>query len=98
MTPEEKQLLENLKRKVTSLEEENKKLQSSSTIPFSVDNALRDRFIKGIPNLSVSSKGADTEDQAVDESGSGSYSVMGDPDIFLEVSINGTTYYLPAFT
>lgn len=86
-----------LKQRIEKLEEELNKLRSSTTIPFEVDRAFRDRF-KNILAISVSAKGASTEDQAVDEGGSATYSVMGDPDGFLQVSIAGTIYYLPYFS
>lgn len=72
-------------------------LKSSSTIPYEVDGAFRNRFATSL-GLVVSSKGADTEDVTVNESGSSTYTVMDDPDGFLEVNINGTVYYLPYFS
>lgn len=75
-----------------------KNMQASSTIPLTTDQAIRDRFLRGTLGLTVSAKGADTEDQGVSEGGSGTYDVMGDPDGFLEITINNTIYYLPYFT
>lgn len=72
-------------------------LKNGATIPYEVDAAFRSRFSRGI-GLSVSAKGANTEDQAVNEAGSATFDVLGDPDGFLEVSINGTVYYIPYFT
>ena len=76
-----------------------KTLQAGGTLTHDFDVAITDRLKrKAILGLTVSAKGVDTEDQTVQESGSSTYSVMGDPDLFLQVSIGGTTYYLPAFT
>lgn len=74
-----------------------KSLERSSSIPLNIDQALTGRgFTKTV--LKLSTKGVDTEDVTVNESGAASYAVMNDPDGFLEVFINDTTYYLPYFT
>jgi hypothetical protein len=85
-----------LLNRVSKLERELNALKSSSTIPFEVDRAFRDRF-RDILVLNVSSKNASSEDQAVDEGGISTYAVLGDPDGFLEVIIAGTPYYLPYY-
>jgi len=85
-----------LEQRIERLEEENKKLRASTTIPFEIDSAFRTRFAKSL-GLSVSAKGIDTEDRAVNESGSGSYNVLKDPDGFLEVSIGAVIYYIPYY-
>ena len=87
---------EDLARRVEQLELEIKNLKSSTTIPFEVDRAFRDRF-RDILILKPSSKNLDSEDQAVDESGSGTYSVLGDPDGFLVTVVAGTNYYIPYY-
>lgn len=89
MTPEQEQ-------KLNEVYESIQNLKSSSTIPFDVDGAFRDR-LAGSLGLTVSSKGATEENQAVDEAGSGTYSVLGVPSGFLEINISGTTYYLPYY-
>lgn len=85
-----------LEQRVMRLEKEDKKLRSSTTIPFDIDQAFRAR-LKSITGLSVSSKGVNTEDQAVNEAGVAAYDVLGDPDGFLEINIGGTIYYLPYY-
>lgn len=82
-----------LEQRITALEEENKKLRASTTIPFDVDAAFRTRL--GTPKSS--SKVSTSENQAVDEGGSMTYSVLKAPDGFLEVSIGATIYYLPYY-
>jgi hypothetical protein len=90
MTPEQEQ-------KLNEVYEFTQSLKSSSSIPYDVDGAFRDR-LRNIFALYVSSKSADSEDQSVNEAGSGTYSVMGDPDGFLEITVDGTLYYIPYFT
>ena len=90
MTPEEKLQL-------NELVEFKKNLERSSTIPLSIDQAFRERF----PNsttIRISAKGNNSEDQAVNEGGVANYNVLKEPDDFLEVDIDGATYYLPVFT
>lgn len=48
--------------------------------------------------VASSTKGATSENQAVNESGSGSYNVLKAPDAFLQITINGVLYYIPVFT
>ncbi len=71
-------------------------LKNATTIPFDVDGAFRDRLSDSL-DLMVSTKGANSEDQAVDEGGSATYDVLGDPAGFLEINIAGTVYYLPYY-
>lgn len=84
---------------VEKLKAEVNALKSFSTIPFDVDVALRERLgINLLSKLLVSAKGATTENQAVAEGGAASYSVLKPPDLFLQVIVSGTTYYLPVYT
>ena len=71
-------------------------MQNDTTIPFAVDGALRKRLENEL-GLSVSAKGADTEDQAVNEAGAGTYDVLGDPVGFLKVTIGGTVHNVPYY-
>lgn len=48
--------------------------------------------------VSSSTKGATSENQAVNEGGVGTYNVLKAPDAFLQISINGVLYYIPVFT
>lgn len=86
MTPEQK---------LNEVYEFMQKLKANATIPKDVGAAFQARLGSGV--LTVSSKGADTEDQAVAESGMDSYDVLGDPDGFLQITIDGAVYYLPYF-
>ena len=89
--------LETLKREIEELKIWKKSLENSSSIPLSIDQALTGRgYVK--TNLKLSTKGVDTEDVSVNEGGVATYAVMNDPDGFLEIYLNGTTYYIPYFT
>jgi hypothetical protein len=73
-------------------------LKAAGTIPYDVDEAITDRIKrKAILGLTVSGKDLDSEDQTVQEGGALSYSVLGDPDGFLEVTIGGVVYYIPYY-
>ena len=86
-----------LDKRIADLEAWKASLEMSHSIPLNIDQSFRSRFTTSI-GLSVSSKSATSENHAVNESGSGSYSVLGPPDEFLQVNINGVTIYIPAFT
>lgn len=90
MTPQEKAQLNELMAWKSSLE-------SSATIPLNVGRAFKAR-LDVPPDVSVSSKSASSENQAVDEGGSATYSVLKAPDGFLELTIGTIKYYLPIFT
>lgn len=88
-----------LLQRIEALEQELEALRSASTIPYDVDSAFRERFrLNNVTIATVSSKANDSEDQAVNEGGSGTYSVLKPPDGFLQITINNTVYYLPFFT
>jgi hypothetical protein len=68
-------------------------------IPLTVQLALK--RVLGITKIGViktSAKSATSENQSVNEGGVGTYSVLKPPDDWLEVEINGATYYIPVFT
>jgi len=67
-------------------------------IPLDVKLALSRKLGVDETRLATSSKGATTENQTVNESGAASYTVMKNPDGFLQVRINGTVHYIPYFT
>lgn len=84
-------------QRLTALEEEIKKLKSSSTIPHDVEGAFSKRL--GIAGLAVqvSNKSASAENKTVNEAGASSYAVLNPPDRFVKVTINGTVNNLPAY-
>lgn len=78
-------------------EEIEQTLGKFDNIPFSVQEALKARIGSG-SEITVSSKGTDTEDVTVSEGGSSTYTVMDDPDGFLKVTVGGATRHIPYFS
>lgn len=73
-------------------------LKNAHSIPLSVDQSFRARFLSGIGSFAVSAKSASSENVAIDESGSATHTVLDNPDIFVQIQIGSTIYYIPAFT
>ena len=74
-----------------------KNMQSSHSIPLSIDQAIRARFLTA-PVIKASAKGNDSEDQAVNEGGLALYNVLKEADDFLEVTVDNAIYYIPVYT
>lgn len=92
MTPQERQEFNIMKQKIESLE-------NSATVSYEVESALRERFnINSFTPLTGSVKLATSENQAVNEGGTQSYSVLKTPDGFLQTTINGIVYYIPYYS
>ena len=87
MTPEQEQ-------KLNTLLEWKKSLESYQSIPLQIDQSFRARF--AIPILST--KSITSENQAVNEAGVATYSVLKTPDAFLKVTVGTTTYNIPVYT
>lgn len=87
---------ENLKRQVEELMAWKKSLENAQSIPLNIDQAFRARFISG--GVVTSTKSSSSENQAVNEGGVATYSVLKTPDGFLQVTIGSTIYYIPIFT
>lgn len=88
MTPEEK-------RQLTELVEFKRSLESSFSIPRNVETSLRTRLNLASALRSSAHTG---ETQAVNESGSGTYSVAAAMNGFVETEIAGVTIYIPYYT
>jgi len=85
-------------QRIESLEQFASNLTETTSIPYAVEMAIRDRFqLQSAVTAEVSSKNADSEDVTVNEAGAATYAVMNDPVGFLSVTVNGTTYYVPYF-
>lgn len=90
---------EELQQKIEDLEKKLKLLEAGATLPKAVEDAIRERLrIDIISAISTSGKSSVSESQAVDEAGVATYNVLKNPDAYLQVVINGTTYYLSAWT
>ena len=98
MNEELKQRLEKLERENQELLNWKKSLESSHSIPLNIDQSFRTRLLTA-PVIKASAKGNNSEDQAVNEAGSGSYNVLKEADDFLEVQLvaGGTIYYIPVY-
>lgn len=91
MTTQEQQLLQQLAKDVAQIKNYTSNLGGSLEFKTIVQRYAGN-------TLKKSTKGTDTEDQAVDEGGAGTYNVLKEPDGFLEITINNLTYYLPYFS
>ncbi len=86
---------------LNKLEEKVKLIYGSSTIPYEVESAFRQRlrlsdFMKA---ATVSSKTAASETQTVNEAGVSTYSVARPMNGFLSITLpDGTAYDIPYFT
>lgn len=85
-----------LEKKILALENWKKSLENSQSIPLNVNQAFA-RRLTGNLGLSSSSKSNSSENQAVNEGGAATYNVLKSPDGFLQITIDGTTYYIPYF-
>lgn len=73
-------------------------LSSSNSIPFNVEQALRDRLgLASVDTIDLSNKSASSENQAVNEGGIATYFVMKPPDGFVQLTKNGVVIYIPYF-
>ena len=91
--------LDQLKLEVAILKKRLDDLSAFATIPYDVEKAFRDRLrIIEFARLSASTKSASSENQAVNEAGAASYSVLKPPDGFREFVVSGNTLYIPFYT
>lgn len=92
MNPE----IEQLKREIQDLKS---MLSNSASISYDVESAFRERLkIETFTPLETSAKSASSENQAVSESGSASYSVLKPPDGWEQRTVNGAVHYYPYWT
>ena len=93
MTEEEKTQLEQLGKDVEDIHSFIKSLQSFSTLPFDIGEAIRER----VGHISTSDKSTTSEIQAVNEAGTSAYNVQGLPANYLRVTVDGKIYYIPSY-
>lgn len=91
---------EELKQQVKELKDWKKSLERSSSIPLNIDQSFKERFINTLTKQVVAdSKSATSENQAVDEGGVATYSVLKPPDGFAKAVLDtGSTVYIPYYT
>lgn len=88
-----------MKVQISELKRQIDLLSNSADIPYNVEHAFRTRFKLDTYNpIIVSTKGATTENKAVNEAGSSSYGVLNSPDGFLEITLGGSIKYIPMYT
>lgn len=91
--------IEQLQSQIDSLQQELNKLRNTTTIPYEVEQAFRFRLgIDNFTQLDASSKTTASETQAVNEAGASSYNVAKPMDGFKQVTIGGSTLYIPYYT
>lgn len=88
--------LNELKNRVQVLEDFIKSLQASHSIPLTIDQAFRARFTTS--SFVISTKAESSETRSVNEAGVGTYDVLKPPNGWFEQIVNGTKYFIPAFT
>lgn len=92
MTPQE------LQNQINELKQEIANLKSSTTIPYDVEQSFRTRLrIDNYAELATSLKSATSENQAVNEAGAATYSVLKPPDGFRQFVSGGTVLYIPYY-
>ncbi len=90
---------EDLQKRIDDLEKKFKAIEASATIPKPVEDAFRERLrLEVISSINTSGKSGSSESQTVNEGGVQVYTVLKNPDNYLQVNINGTVYYLAAWT
>ena len=89
--------MEDILKQINDIKEEYNKLRNSSTIPKDIDSAFRARLSNLAQQISISGTSATAHNQAVNEAGSGSYSVLSTPTGYLTVNVNGTPRDIPYF-
>lgn len=94
MTPEEKQEFEALKAQVAKIASYSTSLGGSLEFKNIVKRYANELLTD---ELAVSAKTASSENQAVNEAGAATYSVLGVPDDFLKVTIGSQVYNLPSY-
>lgn len=98
MDQETQILIQTLVQRVVELERVVRTFNNNATIPLDIGAAFRDRILGDVGLVITSSKSATSENKTVNEAGAAAYSVMDKPDGFLQVTINGSIYYLPYFS
>lgn len=90
-----KQEISELKNSIVELQTFNEQLKMPNSIPLSIEQSFRARFISNI--LTLSTKAVATESQTVSEAGASSYSVAKPMDGFKIYNDNGTPIYIPYY-
>lgn len=90
-----KQEINELKTSINQLKVFNEMLKKSNTIPLSIEQSFRARFVSNI--LTTSTKTTASESQTVSEAGASTYSVAKPMDGFKIYNDAGTPIYIPYY-
>ena len=99
MTPEERAQLKQMQEQIKKLTTFMEALQRFDRIPLATERAISRRLdLNAVPRVTTGSKGATSENVSVNEAGSGTYSVLGPPDAFYQVTDgDGNVGYVPKY-
>lgn len=90
-----------LQEEINRLSREVEQLRSSTTIPYLVQEAFKKRLIEPLPKVRTQALpvtvSPTAHNQAVNEAGVATYSVLGIPTGYLEIVISENTYYIPYY-
>jgi hypothetical protein len=90
--------IQQMQRDIEELKAFKEAMLASSSLPIGFENAVRERLrLQDVTSISTSGKSGASEDTIIFESGSDVKIALSQPDTFLQLIINGTTYYLPAW-
>lgn len=91
--------IKQIKKEIESLVQWRESLSVSSRIPLEQDRAMRYRMFGSdvVQVIENSTKSSSSENQAVNEGGTGTYNVLKPPASFLRVEVGNIAYYLPSY-
>lgn len=87
--------IKQIQEQIDSLQEQLNSLSSSSTIPFEIGEAFKDRI--GGSEVIPSSKTVASETQTINEGGIAIVTALDVPDSFGSVLVNGAIKYIPLY-
>lgn len=89
--------IQNLKKEMEELKNWKQSLEASNSIPVDIDFAFRERFIRSLVDTSTKTQASGAK--LVNEAGSAApYNVQNLADGYLQIYINGVTYYIPYYS
>ncbi len=95
---ESKRLLEESNSRIEALEKKLKLFEVASTIPFEVDKAFSARLKNTFASGGITTSAKSTTSEAIPVNSGAATNVQIFPDIFLQTTIGGVTYFIAAYT
>jgi hypothetical protein len=71
-------------------------MEASHSIPLNVDQAIRGRFVDAV-TMKPTTKTATSENVSINEGGAAVKTVLGPPDAFKKIVVDGVLYYCPLY-